>query len=46
MAAVGTAAVSRGLAPPAHFCLSFQEPVELHLLQDGVFGKAAVLQET
>lgn len=41
MTAVGTAAVSRGLAL-AYFCLTSQEPVELHLLQDGVFGKAAV----
>lgn len=45
MAAVGTMAVSRGLAL-AHFCPTSQEPVELHLLQDeGVFKDSAAPQE-
>lgn len=39
MAAVGTGAVSRGLAL-AHLRPTSQEPVELHLLPDkGVFGR-------
>ena len=41
VAALGTGAVSRGLAL-AHLRLTSQEPVELHLLQDRVFAKAAV----
>lgn len=45
VAAVGTMAVSRGLAL-AHFCPTSQEPVELHLLQDeGIFKDSAAPQE-